>query len=124
MYFISLLLSPIAAFTLFAVENGVGLPVTVSNTQLAINIGDPAVPAQFELQEPEGFVRVDGQYLTKQVPYIGLTDDQAQATRDWGITDGVFRQGPSSDQTVFWKCGSSVGWYDNGGCSQITLQVV
>jgi hypothetical protein len=115
-----------ASVQLTAQGDDINTPVTFNANGLTLNDGSVAT---IDIDEPSGFATVDGKYLLispspAQIVFVG---SQGEASKDFGVVDGLFRNGPSSDNTVFYACPATTGFavskVNSDGCKQVKLVV-
>ena len=115
-----------ASVQLTAQGDDINTPVTFNSKGLTLNDGSVAT---VDIDEPSGFATVDGKYLLispspAQIVFVG---SQGEASKDFGVTDGLFRSGPSGDNTVFYACPADTGYavskVNADGCKQVKLVV-
>lgn len=99
----------VALASIVAADQTFSLTAQGDDVNEAVKLGDDGYlylgsgsDATFTLEEPSGYLSVDGQKIGLEG---GLhTASQEQASKDFGVEDGKLRTGPSIDKFDFYAC--------------------
>lgn len=110
------------SFTLTAVGDNINSEVTYSGSLLTLKDGSVAT---FNLEQPAGYLDVNGQYVAS-TPDKGLTlTDKSDASSAWGYVDNKLRLNAAGSQNKFYACADGSAYKLSGipgdGCTQVDL---